>query len=729
MNSLNQAYQLFIDEVPELLQEIENGLLNLNHDRSVPVIHGMMRAAHSLKGGAASVGLQGIKNIAHRLEDYLKALYNEDLIIDTELENLFLEAFDSLAVPLKQQLETGDFDCTSAQNKAEEVWQKLDAKLGNAIQQVEDYLPSSEDLGIDIVASMFEVDIAQEIRRLKGLVASPESFNPSQELRESLEILQGLGEVVNLPGFSLIVSMAQQALEKHPDKTIIIAGLLVQDLEESREIVLGGDRISGGNPCSNLLALAEDNQAQVEAKVLHKIAQTQQNTVSVEDPVYQFFMAEVPDLLHEIETGLLSLKEDKSINNINNIMRYAHSLKGGAASVGLDDIKDMAHKLEDYIKALFDESVIVDDELETLFLSGFDCLKNALDEQKKDGNYSLQWQDEAEAVWQQLENKLGDIDNRDYLPSSADLGVDIVESLFEIDIARIIEQLQENLETCTNEELKISVTPVLEVLIGFSEIGNMKGLKSIVDTTFAALAGNPHQTQQIVKYLINDLIQARDDVLSGSSTQGGKPSPELEKLAHNAREGVGELVEGDNLFHPDSENSEDSSLLDFADLASEINSNFDQEGEENIFDVSLDSQEFNFTPESDDKEESTDLSGLIEESETEDIFANFSDESSNQEENYPDLDIFMDNIFGEENQEEDSVSSQQKELQAQSYKFFMEEAVELIALIDNNLETVFQTRDINDINEVARAAHSLKGGSRSAGLEEIGMIALRIKKP
>ncbi|WP_342596781.1 Hpt domain-containing protein [Cyanobacterium aponinum UTEX 3222] len=728
MNSLNQAYQLFIDEVPELLQEIENGLLNLNHDRSVPVIHGMMRAAHSLKGGAASVGLQGIKNIAHRLEDYLKALYNEDLIIDTELENLFLEAFDSLAVPLKQQLETGDFDRTSAQNKAEEVWQKLDAKLGNAIQQVEDYLPSSEDLGIDIVASMFEVDIAQEIRRLKGLVASPESFNPSQELRESLEILQGLGEVVNLPGFSLIVSMAQQALEKHPDKTIIIAGLLVQDLEESREIVLGGDRISGGNPCSNLLALAEDNQAQVEAKVLHKIAQTQQNTVSVEDPVYQFFMAEVPDLLHEIETGLLSLKEDKSINNINNIMRYAHSLKGGAASVGLDDIKDMAHKLEDYIKALFDESVIVDDELETLFLSGFDCLKNALDEQKKDGNYSLQWQDEAEAVWQQLENKLGDIDNRDYLPSSADLGVDIVESLFEIDIARIIEQLQENLETCTNEELKISVTPVLEVLIGFSEIGNMKGLKSIVDTTFAALAGNPHQTQQIVKYLINDLIQARDDVLSGSSTQGGKPSPELEKLAHNAREGVGELVEGDNLFHPDSENSEDSSLLDFADLASEINSNFDQEGEENIFDVSLDSQEFNFTPESDDKEESTDLSGLIEESETEDIFANFSDESSNQEENYPDLDIFMDNIFGEENQEEDSVSSQQKELQAQSYKFFMEEAVELIALIDNNLETVFQTRDINDINEVARAAHSLKGGSRSAGLEEIGMIALRVEK-
>lgn len=59
MNSLNQAYQLFIDEVPELLQEIENGLLNLNHDRSVPVIHGMMRAAHSLKGGRQVLACKG----------------------------------------------------------------------------------------------------------------------------------------------------------------------------------------------------------------------------------------------------------------------------------------------------------------------------------------------------------------------------------------------------------------------------------------------------------------------------------------------------------------------------------------------------------------------------------------------------------------------------------------------------------------------------------------------
>lgn len=705
MNSLNQAYQLFIDEVPELLQNIENGLLHLQENRSTSVIHEMMRAAHSLKGGAASVGLQGIKNIAHKLEDYLKALYNEDLVVDTELEDLFLEAFDCLAIPLRQQLETGDFDRTSAQNKAELVWQKLEAKLGNAM--VKDYLPSSADLGIDIVASLFEVDVAQEIRRLKGVVASPESFNPLQELKESLEILQGLGEVANLPGFSLIVSMAQQALEKHPDKTIAIASLLIQDLEESRTVVLGGDRTSGGNPCSNLLALAEDKQAQVEAKVLHKISQTQTNTVSIEDPMYQFFMAEVPDLLHDIETGLLTIKQDKSISNINEIMRAAHSLKGGAASVGLDDIKNMAHKLEDYIKALFDEKVTVDDEIENLFLAGFDCLKNALEEQKNDGNYSPQWQEEAEEIWQKLQEKLGDIDNSDYLPSSADLGIDLVQSLFEIDIAKIIEQLEENLNSCTPEELTTSVTPLLEVLTGFSEIGNLQGLKAIVDTTTFAIQENPHQIHTIVNYLIQDLKQTRQEVLSGNPSQGGKPCPELVQLAHNE---VGEFVEGDNF-----EQSNEEESLDFADLALEISNDFPF------------TENDDFISEKENQQSSEDLGLFTLENSEEDIFASFNQDNYNPEEFNSEGNIFMDNIFPAETEDSD-ISAQQKELQAQSYQFFMEEAVELITLIDNNLEQVFATRNINDINEVARAAHSLKGGSRSAGLEEIGMIALRVEK-
>ncbi|NEO64177.1 MAG: hypothetical protein F6J98_28705, partial [Moorea sp. SIO4G2] len=57
----DQAYQFFIEEAPELLQLIETGLLNLQQERTTAKIHDLMRAAHSIKGGAASVGLEAIK--------------------------------------------------------------------------------------------------------------------------------------------------------------------------------------------------------------------------------------------------------------------------------------------------------------------------------------------------------------------------------------------------------------------------------------------------------------------------------------------------------------------------------------------------------------------------------------------------------------------------------------------------------------------------------------------
>ena len=65
----DHAYQFFIQEAPELLQLIESELLTVKSDRSISKVHNMMRAAHSLKGGAASVGLDTIKTLAHSLED------------------------------------------------------------------------------------------------------------------------------------------------------------------------------------------------------------------------------------------------------------------------------------------------------------------------------------------------------------------------------------------------------------------------------------------------------------------------------------------------------------------------------------------------------------------------------------------------------------------------------------------------------------------------------------
>ena len=167
------------------------------------------------------------------------------------------------------------------------------------------------------------------------------------------------------------------------------------------------------------------------------------------------------------------------------------------------------------------------------------------------------------------------------------------------------------------------------------------------------------------------------------------------------------------------------------------------------------------------EEEALDFASLVEEGEAEEEetidFANFAEEVINQEEiidfenfeednfNFANL---MENLteMGEEetpayqqttSEEFDSLEdafaqyadenndelAQQRELQQQSYQFFIEEVPELIGLIDTGFEqVVIEPDNINEINEIARAAHSLKGGARSAGLEDIGNIALRVEK-
>ena len=64
--------QLFIMEAEEHLVTLENGLVDLRSTISdTETINDMFRAAHSVKGGAAMLGMQSVKKIAHRLEDCL----------------------------------------------------------------------------------------------------------------------------------------------------------------------------------------------------------------------------------------------------------------------------------------------------------------------------------------------------------------------------------------------------------------------------------------------------------------------------------------------------------------------------------------------------------------------------------------------------------------------------------------------------------------------------------
>lgn len=255
----DQAYEFFIEEAQELLQVLEDGLLNLQQDHSTPKVHELMRAAHSIKGGAASVELDAIKTLAHRLEDFFKALYSEKVTFDDELEGLLLQAYDCLRNPLTEQMEEGAFNEENAILTADPIFSQLQTILGEALEESDNYIPSATDLGVDIVESIFEVDVAQSLDTLSQVVDNPQNCDVLGELQNQVEVLGGFAELFGLSGFTEIIELTRLAIQNNSDRSLDIVQALLNDCRITRKLVLEGDRIRGGEPSAALLALAESN--------------------------------------------------------------------------------------------------------------------------------------------------------------------------------------------------------------------------------------------------------------------------------------------------------------------------------------------------------------------------------------------------------------------------------------------------------------------------------------
>ena len=253
------AYPFFLEEAPELLQTIETGLLKLRQVRDTATVYSIMRSAHSLKGGAASVGLEAIKTIAHRLETIFRGLYSESLIVDVELERQLLQAFDCLRLPLVDQFTQGHFDAEQALATADPVLSQLEAHCHEAIASTQNFIPSSSELGINMVVSIFEIDVAQGLDRLAAVLENPQACEVAGELRAQAEVFAGFAELLNLSGFEKIAQAAIQAIDRNPHRGLEITELALADFRIGRSAVLAGDLTQGGYPSAALLAFADSS--------------------------------------------------------------------------------------------------------------------------------------------------------------------------------------------------------------------------------------------------------------------------------------------------------------------------------------------------------------------------------------------------------------------------------------------------------------------------------------
>jgi chemotaxis family two-component system sensor histidine kinase/response regulator PixL len=717
--------------VPGLLAELEAGLLRLQQNHSAPDYYRLLRAAHSLKGGAASVSMYGIQTLAQCLEDVFQTLLAQPERDVGSIEDLLLQAFDCLRLPLSQWLKTGVCDPDFALRRAKVIYEQLTDILGPVPATIQPI--NSADLAVDIGQTIFDHDIAPKIAEIEGLLSQSEPTLLCGELRAQFDMLAGFGEMLDLPGLTQIGRVVVQALIAHPEQAAVIGKLAVRDLQA----VMGG-RHQGGEPSPELLAWAEPSQGGenelmqtevntqmwIEASsemigddspvsdddIWEEISETtlpqlhfltadnladnlaEMNEVETPDegdflgeevindipvelsessfwdeieyatttqtnnsepenltdsfweeiseisqpepqdslpsspfwdeiaeindgttpqvnnpennpepenatdsfweeiseisqpepqdslpsspfwdeiaeindgttpqvnnpegechpaaPLWTgpalpptseinpealgFFAQEAQDLLQELESGLLTLRQNHDIPHIHALMRAAHSLKGGAATVGLPVIQVIAHRLENALQTLYQWPGELDVPLEEALLRAFDTLRQPLQSQLTSGNFDqdivLQ---NAEQAFLQLEAILGPTEPTGgdaYVPSSQDLGVDMTATIFSGDIQQGLTELRDLLAQPTGEWVT-KMTSQLEIFANLGELLNLSGWRAVCQAGLTALAQHPDQASAVAQVLLRDLRQGYDQVMAGDREHGGRVSPELQ---------------------------------------------------------------------------------------------------------------------------------------------------------------------------------------------------------
>ncbi len=318
----------FIEEAKDHLNTIEQGLLNLQTTIEDPeLVNEVFRAAHSVKGGAAMLGLTSIQQTAHRLEDSFKVLKECSVKVDQQLESLFLRIFDTLQGLLEQL--SGPFGLTEELGEQmvrelEPVFEELNGHLGGLVGHAEHHadetspvaVPEPVMAGVGIAAFgssrsfadsgsvyapdarateesalqlVFDSDVPARMREMLQEFKQPEGSESRRQLKNICRNLLKAGEEFELPGWIELIEVVEKAIANPENTYRTLAPTVIKDIKQAQELILSG-REESIAPSAKLLALLPAVAIpETDFEDLLAFAQpltSQKNAVSVEDAAW-----------------------------------------------------------------------------------------------------------------------------------------------------------------------------------------------------------------------------------------------------------------------------------------------------------------------------------------------------------------------------------------------------------------------------------------------------------
>ena len=226
MEMTQQARQCFLDEdAPEYLQALEKGLQQRNGSVD---FKSMLRAAHSLKGGAGLAQLPSIRELAHKLEDLLEAIEQNQV---PDLESAWL-LFEKGVVEIS-------FLLTQARTFSDVV---ADANLLQALEELGQFQKTEVEATETDTApnALVKTALTQDLEACLVTIEEIPEDAPIGMVIESLTIFFEecllLGETLDLPWLVDRIELLEAILEESsPDEALLATKQAIGQLREERD--------------------------------------------------------------------------------------------------------------------------------------------------------------------------------------------------------------------------------------------------------------------------------------------------------------------------------------------------------------------------------------------------------------------------------------------------------------------------------------------------------------
>ncbi len=289
----------FIEEARDHLNTIEQGLLNLEGTLNDPeMISEVFRAAHSIKGGAAMLGLTSIQHTSHRLEDCFKILKDNPVQIDQKLESLFLGVSDtlkSLLEHLSGPYGLSEDAANTLMSETEPVFQWLYQHLELLVEQAKSGVVVNTSDATELTTSIenvstlteffmrrdipdlaeythqespslvapqetldarglatpvttkennnwseFQAQVLQTLREMLQLFKQTTTLSTRQNLQQCCHQLVKLGETWNLSKWCGLCQAAASAIGNPENTYLTLAKIVITEIKQAQELVLQG---------------------------------------------------------------------------------------------------------------------------------------------------------------------------------------------------------------------------------------------------------------------------------------------------------------------------------------------------------------------------------------------------------------------------------------------------------------------------------------------------------